>query len=133
MSYATRRASLPGRRGTGDARAGQEPGKSWARAGQELGKSGARAGGAAGEREEREPPRVVGALSGIPEGERLYFLQGPCGMAVLAVEKLEPEVLPTMPDPVASAKAAGLRYVTDTQPGIRRRRSGKGWTYLDPA
>jgi DNA topoisomerase-1 len=54
-------------------------------------------------------------------------------MAVLAVEKMEPEVIPTMPDPVASAKAAGLRYVTDTLPGIRRRRSGKGWTYLDPA
>ncbi|MDP9122951.1 MAG: DNA topoisomerase IB [Acidobacteriota bacterium] len=35
-------------------------------------------------------------------------------------------------DPVASARAAGLRYVTDDAPGIRRRRSGKGFTYLDP-
>jgi len=43
------------------------------------------------------------------------------------------EPIPTMPDPVASARAAGLRYVTDTQPGIRRLRRGKGWTYLDPA
>lgn len=32
----------------------------------------------------------------------------------------------------ASAKAAGLRYVTDDRPGIRRRRSGKGFVYLDP-
>ncbi|HZF07789.1 MAG TPA: DNA topoisomerase IB [Thermoanaerobaculia bacterium] len=32
-----------------------------------------------------------------------------------------------------AARAAGLRYVTDTLPGLRRRRSGKGWTYLDPA
>jgi DNA topoisomerase-1 len=50
-----------------------------------------------------------------------------------ATEKLDLEVIPTMPDPMASARAAGLRYVTDTQPGWRRRRSGKGWTYLDTA
>jgi DNA topoisomerase I len=35
-------------------------------------------------------------------------------------------------DPVESAKAAGLRYVTDDAPGIRRRKSGKGFTYVDP-
>jgi DNA topoisomerase I len=40
---------------------------------------------------------------------------------------------PTLLDPVASARAAGLRYVTDTSPGIRRRRSGKGWTYIAPS
>jgi DNA topoisomerase I len=35
-------------------------------------------------------------------------------------------------DPVESAKAAGLRYVTDDAPGIRRRRCGKkGFCYLD--
>jgi DNA topoisomerase-1 len=34
-------------------------------------------------------------------------------------------------DPVESAKAAHLRYVTDAKPGIRRRRSGKGFTYTD--
>ena len=28
-----------------------------------------------------------------------------------------------------AARAAGLRYVTDRQPGIRRRRSGTGWSY----
>jgi DNA topoisomerase-1 len=34
-------------------------------------------------------------------------------------------------DPVESAKAAGLRYVSDTKPGIRRKRSGKGFHYVD--
>jgi DNA topoisomerase I len=45
--------------------------------------------------------------------------------------------LPTPPpevvsDPVESAQAAGLRYVSDTQPGIRRKRAGKGFTYVGP-
>ncbi len=35
-------------------------------------------------------------------------------------------------DPVASAKTAGLRYVSDTQPGIRRQRSGSGFRYRNP-
>ena len=33
-------------------------------------------------------------------------------------------------DPYESAKVAGLRYVTDARPGIRRKRAGKGFTYL---
>ena len=35
----------------------------------------------------------------------------------------------TAPAPAESAKEAGLRYVSDTQPGIRRKRRGKGFTY----
>jgi DNA topoisomerase-1 len=35
----------------------------------------------------------------------------------------------TTPDARASAKAAGLRYVTDSRPGITRRRAGKGFRY----
>ena len=35
------------------------------------------------------------------------------------------------PEPIASATAAGLRYVTDTRPGIRRKRAGKGFVYRD--
>jgi DNA topoisomerase-1 len=31
------------------------------------------------------------------------------------------------------AEAAGLRYVSDTMPGIRRRRAGKGFAYVDVA
>src|SRR5262249_18036897 len=36
-------------------------------------------------------------------------------------------VVPTVP--AAAAQAAGLRYVTDTQPGIRRHRWGQGFRY----
>jgi DNA topoisomerase I len=38
----------------------------------------------------------------------------------------------TTPDPVASAKAAGLRYVTDRRPGITRKRAGRAFTYTAP-
>ncbi len=39
--------------------------------------------------------------------------------------------LESFTDPADSAKAAGLRYVSDTKPGIRRKRSGKGFRYVD--
>ena len=39
---------------------------------------------------------------------------------------------PVSVDPVVSARAAGLRHVSDRSPGIRRRRSGKGWRYTLP-
>jgi DNA topoisomerase-1 len=35
--------------------------------------------------------------------------------------------------PIESAKAAGLRYTTDTKPGIRRTGRGRAFTYVDPA
>lgn len=35
-------------------------------------------------------------------------------------------------DALDAARAAGLRYVTDHMPGIRRRRAGKGFFYIDP-
>jgi DNA topoisomerase-1 len=35
-------------------------------------------------------------------------------------------------DPAASARAAGLRYVTDTTPGITRRMESTGWAFYDP-
>ena len=34
-------------------------------------------------------------------------------------------------DPVESARLAGLRYVTETGPGIHRRRAGRGFAYLN--
>lgn len=34
-------------------------------------------------------------------------------------------------DPALSAKEAGLRYVSDAQPGIWRKKSGKGFRYVD--
>jgi DNA topoisomerase-1 len=39
---------------------------------------------------------------------------------------------PIIADPVEAAHAAGLRYYTDARPGIRRKRAGKNFTYLDP-
>lgn len=38
-----------------------------------------------------------------------------------------------MLDPADSAEDAGLRYVTDAEPGIRRRRAGRGFTYIGPS
>jgi DNA topoisomerase-1 len=36
------------------------------------------------------------------------------------------------PHPTESAEAAGLRYVSDTMPGISRKRAGKGFSYVGP-
>lgn len=44
--------------------------------------------------------------------------------------KTRAEILDLPTDPVESAQEAGLRYVTDTGPGIRRRRAGRGFTYV---
>lgn len=35
-------------------------------------------------------------------------------------------------DPVVTAKAAGLRYVSDSTPGFTRKKSGKGFSFYDP-
>jgi DNA topoisomerase-1 len=35
-------------------------------------------------------------------------------------------------DPVAAARAASLRYVSDESPGIMRRRNGKGFIFISP-
>lgn len=40
--------------------------------------------------------------------------------------------LETLADPVQSAKAAGLRYVSDDMPGIRRKLRGKHFQFTDP-
>lgn len=42
--------------------------------------------------------------------------------------------LPALPptDPVLAARVAALRYVSDDRPGIRRRKSGTGFSYADP-
>jgi DNA topoisomerase-1 len=42
-----------------------------------------------------------------------------------------PRRLPAL-DPARSARAAGLRYCLDDRPGITRRRTGKGFTYVRP-
>jgi DNA topoisomerase I len=45
------------------------------------------------------------------------------GSLAMTLEQLDPE---------EAAEEAGLRYVDDRGPGIRRRRAGKGWVYLGP-
>jgi DNA topoisomerase I len=40
------------------------------------------------------------------------------------------EILDLPSDPVESAEEAGLRYISDAGPGIRRRRSGRGFSYI---
>ena len=40
---------------------------------------------------------------------------------------------PAAPDPVESARVAGLHYTTDTKPGISRRRNGRGFVYIAPS
>jgi DNA topoisomerase-1 len=50
-------------------------------------------------------------------------------MSVAARKKALPEIVT---DPVLSAKEAGLRYVSDAQAGIRRRKAGKAFRYVDP-
>ena len=49
------------------------------------------------------------------------------------VEEQGPAAPPSIPDttPVVSAKSAGLRYVTDRLAGIRRKRFGKAFTYMN--
>jgi DNA topoisomerase-1 len=44
-------------------------------------------------------------------------------------DRQQPEIIT---DPSASAQAAGLHYVSDTRPGIVRKRRGKGFVYIGP-
>jgi DNA topoisomerase I len=46
------------------------------------------------------------------------------------VSGVEPSPCDDIDNPVAVAKAAGLRYVNDTSPGIRRKRVGKNFSYI---
>jgi len=46
---------------------------------------------------------------------------------------LEPEAVAALNDPLVSARAGGLRHVTDEKPGIKRERSGKSFRYRNAA
>src|SRR6476469_9360380 len=57
----------------------------------------------------------------------------PTAIAIDENEKLDTGLtIAVFVDPLESAKAAGLRYVTDDEPGLRRRKRGKGFTFVDP-
>jgi len=45
---------------------------------------------------------------------------------------LDPAVPLSIPEPQEAAQSAGLRYVCDDRPGIRRRKSGTGFSYVRP-
>ncbi|MRI55978.1 DNA topoisomerase IB [Methylobacterium sp. DB1607] len=45
---------------------------------------------------------------------------------------LSDEVGAGVVDPREAAREAGLRYVDDSKPGLRRKRNGKGFRYIDP-
>jgi DNA topoisomerase-1 len=54
-------------------------------------------------------------------------------MAIALRQELEGQAeLPDLDDPVEAARAAGLLYVTDGTPGIRRRRAGRSFSYVMP-
>jgi DNA topoisomerase-1 len=47
-------------------------------------------------------------------------------------KKVPEPIIPLTTDPMESARSAGLRYVHDDRPGIRRVHSGKGFRYVGP-
>ncbi len=55
-----------------------------------------------------------------------------CKSRRLSKKPALPSKIHLVTDPVASARAAGLRYVRDDQPGIQRKRSGKHFRYIRP-
>jgi DNA topoisomerase I len=60
---------------------------------------------------DRDPPDKF-----IPRHERNISLNAPADVQ-------------TIVDPKDAAESVGLKYVSDARPGIRRRKSGKGFTY----
>jgi DNA topoisomerase-1 len=64
------------------------------------------------------PPPAEPRLQRIAERPRAHAAEASPAAAEEAVE---------------SARAAGLRYIRDAGPGIRRRRAGRGFLFLDPA
>lgn len=54
-------------------------------------------------------------------------IEGKRAMAAAAEDEAQ-----TVVDPRDAAESAGLVYVSDEEPGIRRRKSGKGFTYAGP-
>ncbi len=43
------------------------------------------------------------------------------------------DTLPLITDPLESARAIGLRYISDAEPGLRRERDGAVFVYRDAA
>src|SRR5690242_17379886 len=79
-------------------------------------------------------PSVVGSAGVRTFSSMQYSFEGyPHAVRVPAARRLQFDRAMTLQvDPVESAAEAGLHYVSDEQPGIRRRRAGSGFSYIDP-
>jgi DNA topoisomerase I len=69
-------------------------------------------------------------VSGTPLALGRDMAPSPTRLAARRRRPTRSEILDLPSDPVESAEEAGLRYVSDTGPGIRRRRAGRGFTYV---
>ena len=68
----------------------------------------------------------------VPRGTLPSEHNRACILRRMAAGTLAEPVVESILDPVASAKAAGLRYITDARPGIARRKWGKHFRYFEP-
>ena len=75
-------------------------------------------------------PSAGGARAFPPHVRFTRQLENPMLESVASEALADPRAVAA--DPVLSARLAGLRYVSDAAPGIRRRRRAKGFSYLDP-
>jgi DNA topoisomerase-1 len=79
-----------------------------------------------------QPGATVGDMVTSTEPGRVAARRARARAAVdAAVSPAAPAPPPAPPsDPVAAARFAGLRYVSDTRPGIRRRKVGRAVSYI---
>src|SRR5205823_2336282 len=90
----------------------------------------------AGTRVRRGPPER-GSLTGTAfapgaRTDRFPSDPGPRTMPAQRTHSRRHRLRPPATDPVQSARAAGLHYVSDADPGIRRVRAGRGFRYVAP-
>ena len=80
----------------------------------------------------RDHPRVgIGHLARQLRLARTYMTTSLEQIEPIDLEALRNEVQCIQVEPEIAAHDAGLRYVSDLDPGIRRLRSGRGFRYLD--
>lgn len=80
------------------------------------------------------PRRGRGSACGVDVIQRAHARFSGEQVTMTRAQAEQPRIDPLTepPDPKESAQAAGLRYVTDAKPGIRRIRCGKGFRYTAP-
>ena len=78
-------------------------------------------------------PRAIRRASKQPAAERMAVAFDPTAVPRTLQAPRPPRVPDRQLPPPRAAAVAGLRYVTDLDPGIRRRARGKGFAYADAA